>query len=323
MIGPYSSYCGEVQIPIVNRAPGGPLAMISPIATHPGFTRGGRLAERGTAGEPGVHYPTGVRNFARVIPREDLQGVAQAMLAEELGVRRVFVLHQQGEIGTEIAYTDPFSRAARRLGIGVAGSAAFNPEAKSYDALARRVARSGAQGVFMGGFAGAEVGARLVKALRASLGQGAVIMTVDPLGPVPDLLKLAGPAAHGLYMSSLDVPPSAREGSPAGRSFARDYGTFDNPVQGVLTAAQATDVVLDAIARSDGTRASVLRELRTVVVKDGVLGDFRLDRHGDITPAQIAIFRVSGNAPPDARVFDWFRGSVVDRVMIVPKSLSG
>ena len=323
VIGPYSSYCGDVQIPILNRAPGGPLAVVSPIATHPGFTRGGRLGEPGLGGEPGVYYPTGVRNFARVIPREDLQGVAQAMLAEELGLRRVFVLHQQGEIGTRIDYTDPFSRAAGRLGVRVAGSAAFDPEAKSYDALARRVARSGARGVFMAGFAGAEVGARLVKALRASLGQGAVIMTVDPLGPVPDLLKLAGPAAHGVYMSSLDVPPSAREGSPAGQSFARDYGTLDDPVPGVLTAAQATDVVLDAIARSDGTRASVLRELRTVVVKDGLLGDFRLDRHGDITPAQIAIFRVSGSAPPDARVFDWFRGSVVDRVMTVPKSLSG
>ena len=38
----------------------------------------------------------------------------------------------------------------------------------------------------MAGFAGPEVGAQLVKALRASLGQGAVIMTIDPLGPVPD-----------------------------------------------------------------------------------------------------------------------------------------
>ena len=323
VVGPYSSYCGSVQIPILNRAPGGPLAIVSPIATHSGLTRGGRLDEVG--GEPGIYYPTGVRNFARVVPREDLQGVAQAMLAKELGLRRVFLLHEQDGIGgsPRITYTDPFSRAAGRLGVGVAGSAVFNPEAKSYDALAQRVARSGAQGVFVGGFAGAEVAARLVKALRARLGQSAVIMATEPLGPVPDLLKLAGPAAHGLYMSALDVPPAAREESPAGRSFARDFGTFDDPVQGVLTAAQATDVVLDAIARSDGTRASVLQELRTVQVEDGLLGDFRLDRHGDITPAQIPIFRVSGSAPPDARVFDSFRGSVVDRVITVPKSLSG
>ena len=325
VIGPYSSYCGAVGIPIMNRAPGGPLAVVSPIATHQGFTRGGRLGQPGrlgTRGEPGVYYPTGVRNFSRVVPREDLQGVAQAMLAKELGLRRVFLVYEQGG-DAKITYTDPFGRAARRLGVGVAGPAPYDPEAKSYDALAQRVARSGAQGVFLAGYAGPEVAARLVKALRASLGQGAVIMTVDPLGSVPNLLRLAGRAAHGIYMSFLDVPPAAREGSPAGRSFARDYGTLDDPVPGVLTAAQATDVVLDAIARSDGTRASVLRELRTVVVKDGVLGDFRLDRHGDITPAQIAIFRVSGSAPPDARVFDWVRGSVVDRVLIVPKSLSG
>jgi ABC-type branched-subunit amino acid transport system substrate-binding protein len=325
VIGPYSSYCGQVQLPILNRAPGGPLAMISPIATHPGFTRGGWLQEPGGLGdEPGVYYPTGVRNFARVIPREDLQGVAQAMFADELGLRRVFLVHEvEGIGGAPKLYTDAFSRAAGRLGVGVAGSAAYDPDAKSYEALARRVARSGAQGVFMAGFAGAEVAARLVKALRASLGQSAVIMAPDPLGPVPDLLKLAGPAAHGLYMSFLDVPPSAREGSPAGRSFARDYGTLDDPVPGVLTAAQATDIVLDAIARSDGTRASVLKELRAVEVKDGLLGDFRLDRHGDITPAQLAIFRVSGRAPPDARVFEWVRGSVLDRVITVPKSLSG
>jgi ABC-type branched-subunit amino acid transport system substrate-binding protein/DNA-binding beta-propeller fold protein YncE len=328
VIGPYSSYCGQVQIPILNRAPGGPLAMVSPIATHPGLTRGGRLSEEpgdlGKRGEPGVYYPTGVRNFARVVPREDLQAVGQAMLADELGLRRVFLLHETASPGGDPRiYTDAFSRAARRLGIGVAGSATFDPEAKSYDALAQRVARSGAKGVFMAGFTGHEVAARVVKALRASLGKSAVIMAIDPLGPVPKLLKLAGPAAHGLYMSVVDVPPAAREGSPAGRSFARDYGTLDDPVQGVLTAAQATDVVLDAIARSDGTRASVLKELRNVEVKDGLLGDFRLDRHGDITPGQIAIFRVSRRAPPDARVFEWFQGSVVDRVMTVPKSLSG
>ena len=68
---------------------------------------------------------------------------------------------------------------------------------------------------------------------------------------------------------------------------------------GVLPAAQATDVVLDAIARSDGTREPrYSEELRAVEVEDGILGDFRLDRHGDITPAQIAIFRVSAARRP-------------------------
>jgi ABC-type branched-subunit amino acid transport system substrate-binding protein len=150
-----------------------------------------------------------------------------------------------------------------------------------------------------------------------------VMMGIQQLGPVPYLLELAGPAARGLYLSELDVPPADRKESPAAVRFARDFGTLDNPVLGVPPAAQATEVVLDAIARSDGTRASVLDELRDTEVKDGILGDFRLDRHGDITPAQVSIFRVTGSTPPDAAVFEWFQGSVLDRVMTVPKSLSG
>ena len=51
VIGTYSSFCGEVEIPILNRAPGGPLAMVSPSNTHPGLTRGPPLAEdEGRAG---------------------------------------------------------------------------------------------------------------------------------------------------------------------------------------------------------------------------------------------------------------------------------
>jgi branched-chain amino acid transport system substrate-binding protein len=324
VIGPWSSFCGQVEIPILNRAPSGPLAIISPMSSHPGLTRGGRLAQHealGTRGEPEAYYPTGVRNFLRVHPREDLQGVAHAMLAKQLGLRRVYAVHERSE-GPQVVYTDPFSRAARRLGVEVAGSAAFDRDAKSHDALVERVARADVQGVLIADFwdYGA---ASVLKALRARLGPRAVMMGVEPIGPVANLLELAGPAARGLYLSSLDVPPADRKESPAGLRFARDFGTLDNPVYGVLPAAQATEVVLDAIARSDGTRDSVLDELRSTDVKDGILGDFRLDRYGDITPTQVAIFRVTGSTPPGAGVFEWFQGSVVDRVMTVPKSLSG
>src|SRR5215216_1008637 len=68
----------------------------------------------------------------------------------------------------------------------------------------------------------------------------------------------------------------------------------------VLPAAQAAELVLDAIARSDGTRGSVLEELRRARVKDGILGSFRFDRNGDITPARLPIFRVTGETPPTA-----------------------
>ena len=80
--------------------------------------------------------------------------------------------------------------------------------------------------------------------------------------------------------------------------------------------------MLQAIARSDGTRASVLRELRATEVKDGILGDFRFDRYGDITPAKITIFRVTGSTPPGLSLPSHLEGAVVDRVVRVPARLA-
>ncbi len=316
VIGPYSSFCGKVQIPITNRAPGGPLAMVSAISTHTGLTR--QVAQAGgfeSRGEPAVYYPTGERSFIRLMAPEDLQGVANAMLAKELGLRRVYVAQDPG---WKAEFADPFRRTARRLGIQIAGVANFSDGSK-HDRLAERVARSGAQGVYIAGL-GSEGGGRVVMALRDRLGTRIKIMAADPFLPIADVLAFAGAAAHGLYFSATDVPPRAQP--PAGRRFARDIGTFDAPVFGVLPAGQTTELLLDAIARSDGTRASVLEELRGAKVEDGILGNFRIDRYGDITPARLAIFRITGATPPDAPVFSLYEGAVLDRVIEVPATLA-
>ena len=57
-------------------------------------------------------------------------------------------------------------------------------------------------------------------------------------------------------------------------------------------AAQATDVLLTAIARSDGTRASVIHQLFRVHVKNGILGSFHFTPRGDISPATVLVYRV-------------------------------
>ena len=66
----------------------------------------------------------------------------------------------------------------------------------------------------------------------------------------------------------------------------------------MLEAAQAAELVLRAIAGSDGTRASVLARLRKSNVRGGILGDFRFDRNGDMTPGWVSILRFTR---PDRR----------------------
>jgi ABC-type branched-subunit amino acid transport system substrate-binding protein/DNA-binding beta-propeller fold protein YncE len=320
VIGTHNSFCAQIELPIVNRAPGGPLAMISPSNTYAGLTREGIPPPWGYRGEPDVYYPTGERNYARVLPPDDMHGAAHALLAKQLGVRRAYVLYEDGVFWKDLL-ADPFQYAARRLGVRIAGSAAFDPEEKSYDALAERVARSRAQAVVLGAdprFGGD----RLLRALRARLGRRVPILAGFYFADgVPDVLEQVGPAARGLYVATSDLPRAELELTPAAQRFLDEFGPGDTEGGFVLEAAQTAELVLQAIARSDGTRASVLDELKASRVRDGLLGSFRFDRNGDVTPATVPILRITGSTPPGAGLPSGFQGAVVDRVVEVPRRL--
>jgi ABC-type branched-subunit amino acid transport system substrate-binding protein len=55
--------------------------------------------------------------------------------------------------------------------------------------------------------------------------------------------------------------------------------------------AQGAEILLDAIARSDGTRASVREELRRTQVRNGILGDVAFDEKGDLVEGPMTILR--------------------------------
>jgi branched-chain amino acid transport system substrate-binding protein len=299
--------------------------MISPSNTYPGLTvsRPVLPAPDGYRGEPGLYYPTGGRNYARVVARDDLPSAGLAMLAKQLRLRRVYVL-EDGHPISRILYAQSFRRAARRLGVPIAGSTRYDPTAEGFAPLAEKVARSGADGVLLGGsvFDG---GDRVVKALRARLGRRLEIMVGDiTFLPVRFALDLAGPAAHGVYVASTDIEGGQGSLRTSSRRFLRDFvgGEFATPQQYVNHAADATELVLNAIARSDGTRASVLDEIRKTRVRNGLLGDYRLDRNGDITPAPVLILRMTGRRRLEAPLSDALDGAAIDRLLHVPAGLT-
>jgi ABC-type branched-subunit amino acid transport system substrate-binding protein/DNA-binding beta-propeller fold protein YncE len=324
VIGPFNSQCAQYQLASLNRAPGGPVPIVSPANTHPGFTRAESPPPDGYRGEPDVYYPTGTRNYFRVVGRETLQGIALAMTADRLGLDRVYVLQDDSDPNAWNSnyVIDPFMRAARRLRVGVAGRERYKGAARSFDALAARIARSGADGVLIGGdfYNG---GDRLLKALRSRLRRNVPILTGFLFVFPHEILRSAGRAAEGVYLTTTDIPGRARKLTPAARQVARELGIPPTePIgPGVLEAAQATEVVLDAIGRSDGTRASVLEQLKATNVKDGILGSFRFDRYGDITPAEIPLLRITRSTKRSQRL--GLEGAVVDRMVSVPASLSG
>jgi branched-chain amino acid transport system substrate-binding protein len=281
VIGPYNSGCAEIQIPILSRTAAGPLAMVSATNTDEGLTRGPYALPL---------YPDGVRNYARVVTHDQAQGIAAAHLARRSGARRAAVLAMRGLEERYVGQlSESFRAATRALGI----------ESKSYDwqleesyvDLAASIAAARPDVVYLVGLP--EHNAKtLIGDLRAALGQVPLI-TPDSFAADEMALDL-GPIGDGLLTTVPGIPHSALP--PAGKTFLREFGeTSAAPGQpGAPEAAQATDVLLDAIARSDGTRASVVDELFTTKVGNGILGSFSFDRLGDIDPAPVGVYRYEG-----------------------------
>jgi branched-chain amino acid transport system substrate-binding protein len=292
VIGTFNSGCAKLVIPVLNRATNGPLAMVSPTNTYPGLTEGGPGTE---AGEPNNYYPTGKRNYVRVVWNDQFQGAANALYAKELGLQKVFVLNDSETYGLGIA--NLFVQYAEKQGITILGNQKWDKKASSYESIASRIKAAGADGVFLGGIV-CNNGGKLVKDLRAGLGPDVTLLGPDGWTPISATIEGAGPASENMYISQPGIPSDQLTG--AGKEFVDAFladtgkSTMD-PYSAY--AGQAAEVLLDAIERAGDDRAKVSEEIFNTDVQDGILGDFQIDENGDTTLGTVTFFQVKDGEP--------------------------
>ena len=302
VIGTFNSGCAEIIIPVLNRAANGPIAMVSPANTYVGLTHGGP----GTAaGEPGKYYPTGKRNYARVVAADDYQGAADALLAKSLGVKKVFILNDKEAYGLGVATN--FRNAAKKLGITVSGFTAWDGKASSYEALATKIKSSGASGVFLGGLI-CENGGKLIKDISANA-PGVKIISPDGFTPVSAVVQEAGSAAEGMTVSVAGLPNSALKG--AGQAFVKSFTKADKrpPDPYSVYAAQAAEAIIAAVAASNGSRSDVTKQLFKINLANSILGHLSFNANGDVTSNPVTIYKIKGGK------------STTLKVIVPPKSL--
>jgi len=114
VVGTYNSGCAEVEIPILGRAPGAGVAMVSPGNTAICLTEPSPECQGGT---PESLYPK-AHNYARVVPNDAYQGAGLATFAKGEGVRRAYVLYAGGD-PTSLGQAHTFRGAAEAAGIKV------------------------------------------------------------------------------------------------------------------------------------------------------------------------------------------------------------
>jgi len=288
VIGTFNSGCAAVEIPVLNQAPGGGLAMISPANTYVCLTEGGP----GCADdEPDKYYPTGLRNYVRVVAHDAYQGAALAEFMQEQGTTSLYILNDREAYGLGVATN--VRNAAEHLGIEIAGFEAWDPQASSYESLMRKVQQSGADGLFLGGLTD-ENGAQVIKDKVSVLGpnDGEVKLYAPDGFTMQSTIDESGVEnTRGAFFSVAGVPTEQFESQQAQDFIAEfEQRLGGEPVDPyAVYGAQAAQIVLQAIAESDGSRAGVIQRIFETEVTGGYLGDFSFNENGDPALASGAI----------------------------------
>jgi branched-chain amino acid transport system substrate-binding protein len=286
VIGTFNSGCAAIEIPVLNQAPGGGVAMMSPANTYVCLTEGGPGCD---ATEPDKYYPSGSRNYARVVAHDAYQGAAIAEFAKEQGVTSMYILNDKEAYGLGVATN--VKNALTAVDIKVAGFEAWDPKASSYEALFRKIGGTDADAVFLGGLID-ENGAQVIKDKVAVLGpnDGEVKLFVPDGFTTQQTIDEAPEAAPGMFLSVAGVPIDEFKGK--GAEFAEEFkprlgGKPIDPY--AIYGAQAAQILFDAIAASDGSRADVIAKMFEANVTDGLLGSFEINDTGDPSGAEGAV----------------------------------
>jgi ABC-type branched-subunit amino acid transport system substrate-binding protein len=215
----------------------------------------------------------------------------------------------------DAAQTDRwFGYAATRLRLHLT-RIRWSPSHPRIARLVRQIRAAGSNAVFVAA-AGLPSAAPAVALLKAKLEPKTPIVLTDWFLPLPVFRQLAHGSLDGVYVSTPGVPNATLP--PPGRRLVA--GLRNKLSYTAAYGAGAAQLLLAAIAHSNGTRASVTAHLFTTHIRNGVLGDLTINRHGDPTTAPVTILRLRHGAHNNLGAID-YDGAVVDRVITPPPTM--
>jgi branched-chain amino acid transport system substrate-binding protein len=286
-IGEFNSGASAISIPITNEAG---ILHVSPSNTALGLTKGGAGAE---PGEPDKYYPTGERNYGRVVPIDTIQGAAQAQWMSDEGVQSVYILDDAEVYGKGVAANT--KTAAEELGIQIAGEDSWDGKASNYRALASKIRDSGADAVFTGGIIDNNA-PQLYKDLHAAM-PDAKLFGPDGVATVDFTAEIPASVQKQSYLTAPTLSPE--ELPPAGQQFYEDYeAEYGEPQDEIDPYAvygyEAMSIVCDSIAEGGDDRAAVIDAFFATKGRESPLGTYDIDPDGDTTLSDYGGYKAEG-----------------------------
>lgn len=269
-LGPIDSGAAKISIPITNKAG---LSQISSINTWPGLTQPGFAI-----GEPGIFYPTGIRNYFRVCPTDSLQGVYGAIWASEMGFKNIFILDDNESYGKGISSI--FEKKAVELGLNIINHKSFNREGNEFPSELNEIKEKKPDLIYFGGTT--SIGLISLINSISDLDLDIKFMGADGIMDQA-LVEKIGDNSEGLLLTAIGLPIEEVKNEKA-TSFSNSY--FEEYNQGPTIYSgfgyEAMSVALTAIDRADSKdRKSILRELTYLNNFVGLFGEWGFDNNGD------------------------------------------
>jgi branched-chain amino acid transport system substrate-binding protein len=291
-IGEFNSGASAVSIPLLNEVP---VAQVSPANTYVGLTSDEPGSE---PGEPEKFYPTGERNYLRIVPKDTIQAAALVTLMKEDGCKKAYILNDKEVYGAGLARNMELS--AKDVGLEIAGNEGIDPKAPNFRSQAATMKSAGVDCFAFSGITA----------------NGAVQLFKDVAAALPDA-KLYGP--DGVAESGFSDPAeggipenvasrtkvsvatlSPDEYPPDGRKFFSDfekkYGE-KNPDPYAIYGYEAMDLVLDKceeLADKCSDKQAMIDALFNTKGRESVLGTYDIDENGDTTLTDYGIYSIKG-----------------------------
>jgi branched-chain amino acid transport system substrate-binding protein len=288
-MGTYNSGAAKISIPIMNEAG---MAMISFANTYSGLTKNVPGIEEG---EPDVYYPTGKRNYSRVIAADDIQGALGARWAvESKGVQSAYVLDDQSLYGHGVAQV--FNDTLAEVGAEVLGFEGYDPKAPDYQALMTKIADAGPDLVYVGATVENNP-SKVLLDMRSLMPPDQVIF----LGPdglfTQAFIDGAGDASNGAFLTFAGLPTNELEG-PGEDYFNRMSEILGHAPDGYSTYSyDCTVAIIQAIDKvGEKDRGKILDALMSTTNFTSLVGKtWSFTETGDIDNPSMSINEIKPN----------------------------
>jgi branched-chain amino acid transport system substrate-binding protein len=297
-IGEFNSGASEISIPILNQ---GGIPMVSPANTYVGLTTN---LPGSAPGEPQKYYPTGKRNYLRIVPIDSIQAAADLIAMKQAGCTKVAVANDKEAYGAGLATLLGLEKGF--YGVTITGNTGIDPTAPNFRSYASTIAGQGADCFMFSGIV-SNGAVQITKDVHAALPK-AKIFGPDGVCTSSYTSQKAGgvPAAINPLMECT-VATQNLTAYPGGKKFLAAYKAkygSANPDPYAIYGYEAMQLGLDTIKKlgaQGDSKSAVLSALFATTSRSSVLGTYGFDKNGDTTLKSYGLYKVAASGDP---VFD-------------------